>query len=322
MTFAWPAAFVLPLLFLVLLSQRLRSAQRAIPAVPSIEFIATAPTIRQRLRAPVLLTLFATTVFALTLAAARPQRVSVLQEPTEARNIMLSIDISGSMRTADFRAGIREISRLEAVKQVVHQFIDQRPNDRLGLVVFGATGFLQAPLTRDRALLQDLVSRLQPGLAGDGTAIGDGLGLSVKRIADLPSTTKAIVLLTDGVNNSGRVNPQKAAKVAAELGIKVHTIGIGVSSASAPDPFQQSMPDFDEQALRAIASTTGGVYFHARDLSELQRVYDDIDTLETTRTDEPERLQIDELFPWFALLALVALLSFTLLHETVLRRLP
>jgi len=318
MTFAWPAAFVLPLLFLPLLRRR-----RAIaPYVPSLAEVDCAPSLRQRLRAPILWPLALLTIAALTTAAARPQRISILTAPTEARNIMLTLDISGSMRTADFRSGVREISRLEAVKQVVSQFIDQRADDRLGLVVFGATGFLQAPLTRDRNLLQDLVKRLQPGLAGDGTAIGDGLGLATKRIADLPAKSKAIVLLTDGVNNSGRVNPLKAAKVAGELGIKVHTIGIGISSNDATDPFRQSMPDFDEPTLREIAQTTGGVYFHAQELSELQRVYDQIDQLETSASDDPEQLHVEELFPYFALVALVCLLSFSLLTETALRRIP
>ncbi len=318
MTFAWPAAFVLPLLFLPMLRRRSTTG----PYVPSIEEVACAPSLRQRLRAPVLWSLWLLTIAALTVAAARPQRIAVLTAPAEARNIMLTLDISGSMRTQDFRSGVREISRLEAVKEVVSQFIDQRADDRLGLVVFGATGFLQAPLTRDRSLLQDLVRRLQPGLAGDGTAIGDGLGLATKRIADLPAKSKAIVLLTDGVNNSGRVNPLKAAKVAGELGIKVHTIGIGISSNQAADPFHQSMPDFDEPTLQEIAQSTGGVYFHAQDLSELQRVYDEIDQLETSKSEDPEQLHVEELFPFFSLAALVFLLSFALLAETALRRIP
>ena len=283
---------------------------------------------RVRLRAPTLASLGLVGLTCLAIAAARPQRVSVLDDETQARNIILSLDLSKSMLTRDFIVGSTRIPRIQGVKAVVRDFLTKRSDDRLALVVFGSQAFLQAPLTRDHALLEQLVGALDVGIAGDGTAIGDGLGLAVKRIRDLPSASRAIILLTDGVSNAGQINPIQAAKVARDLGVRVYTIGIG-SSDSVSESLGGFIPrtiqrpaEFDEKTLREISDLTHAKYFSASDADALQRVYSEIDKLETSSKLEYHKLQVEELFAPWALAGGLALLFAFLLGRTVFLRIP
>ena len=327
MSLALPLALVLP--FVIGLLYYLNHTGSLAVLFPSTATLTgISPSLRLQLRKPCLYSLASLLVVLLAIGASRPQKVTVLQEDYKSRNIMLAIDLSRSMATADFdsRAGL--IGRIDGVKEVVANFISEREKDRIGLVVFGVSAFVQAPLTRDHNLVEQMVSRLDVGIAGDGTAIGDGLGLAIKRIADVPVGTKAIILLTDGVNNSGQVNPIKAALVAKDLGVKVHTIGIGsngiVSQGMGGMFFGQvqQRAEFDEAMLKEIANTTGGVYFNASNVEGLKKVYEQIEALEKTDTQEPEHQIVEEYFYYFAILGLISFLAYTLLSQTILMKIP
>jgi Ca-activated chloride channel family protein len=268
----------------------------------------------------VLATLGFAAVVLFTVAAARPQRTTVFESQTEARSLVLALDISRSMATADFGGvfGHRHVSRLDAVKAVVRRFVGERSDERLGLVVFGNAAYVQAPLTRDYSVIEELVARLQVGMAGDGTAMGDGLGLAIKRIADLPARSRAVILVTDGVSNSGQVNPLKAAEVARDLGIKVYTIGIG---GLADDTGGQTR-EYDEPTLREVARITAGTYLNAATVGGLEEVYAEIERLERVDIDVPETRIIEELFAPFLLAALLCYGAYGALARSVFRRIP
>jgi Ca-activated chloride channel family protein len=229
---------------------------------------------------------------------------------------------------------------MEGVKSVVAEYVRSRRGDRIGLVVFGNTSYLQSPLTSDTLLVEKLVMDLQPRMAGDGTAIGDGLGLALKRIKGVEGRSKAIILMTDGVNTAGQVSPIKAAEIAKELGIQIHTIGIGSGSvqlgtgglgqggiasflgAQIANQMGGQTAEFDEVTLKEIASLTGGVYFNATSLEGFKDVYKQIDQLNTTENAQPDRPIIHELFaPWVGF-GLTCLLISAILQATVFRRVP
>ncbi len=334
MSFAYPWLLLAPISvgFCMFIRHR-RSAAALCPAVGAL---AQAPgRIRIVLRRFSLGLLGLVTVIMLSLAAARPQRITIADQLNNGRNLVLALDVSPSMSATDFRSGGRRMTRLSAVQQVVTDFIDARPFDRMGLVVFGGRAYLQSPLTRDRSVLKNLVGRLEVGMAGDGTAIGDGLGQSMKRIeemrksagqADIPA---AIILLTDGVSNAGQVNPIKAAKVAGDLGIKIYSIGIGSKepvTVSLPGGIftqqVQAQAEFDEETLREMADLTKGKYFNAMSLEDLSKVYREIDKLETSAQDEPGAPIVEELFWNYALIALSAYALYVALTWTVFLRVP
>jgi Ca-activated chloride channel family protein len=318
----YPWIFLIPVILLPWIWIRPRA--RVVGLLPSEELVVrTPPSFRQLFRTPILALLLTLIVFSLAAAAARPYRTAILPAEQQARNLMLTLDISGSMKERDFELGRAWVSRLDAVKSVVTEFIDKRLMDRIGLVVFGTEAYLQAPLTLDHTILKQHVSLLQVGIAGEGTAIGDGLGVSLKRLRDLPGKSKAIILLTDGVNNSGQVNPLQAAKVAEDLGIKIHTIGIGTRGRTQPSrsPFG-NRAEFDEASLRAIAERSGGRYFYAKNLDELRAVYDEIDSLETSTRSEPPQVVIAEYSALFVTIAGALFVFYFLLHETCLRKIP
>lgn len=323
---AWYFLF-LPILFVPLF---LRARKSSAVIYGNLENLLTLSSgIRAKIRAPLLLFLSILFLAALTFGAAGPFRESVLEQETESRNIVLALDISGSMQERDFSYQGRGINRLDAVKIVVSEFIKARTNDRIGIVVFGTNAFLQSPLTRDHSLVNDLVSQLRIGMAGDGTAIGDGLGLSLKRIHEIPGTSKTVILLTDGVNHNGEVSPLQAATIARDLKIKVHTIGIG---SNTPNRKQNNLPfftlpgsgaaEFDEETLKKIADTTGGVYFNAQSLSDLQKVYHEIDNLETSSADDTPKKLIDDLTIWAAYASLLLYLSLLLVRDGILLKVP
>lgn len=326
MTFAFPAAFIAPVLYIIARLIRRRRRVTSVPAASALFLRELPVSPKVRLRTPTLLLLECLTIATLTVAAARPQRVTVIQQPKLARNIMLVIDASNSMSGKDFPSGMGVTTRMEGVKTVVAEYVRSRRQDRVGLIVFGNTSYLQSPLTSDMALVEKLVQQLQPRMAGDGTAIGDGLGLALKRLRDIEGESKAIILITDGVNTAGQVSPLKAAQIAKELGIQIHTVGIGTGSVAiggnmlgAGGPL---IADFDEATLKEIAQTTKGVYFNARSLEGFAEVYRTLDRLSQTEQEQPDKPIVTELFlPW-AMAALAALLGSVLLQSSVFRRFP
>jgi Ca-activated chloride channel family protein len=213
---------------------------------------------------------------------------------------------------------------------VVAEYVRNRTQDRVGLVVFGNTAYLQSPLTNDTALVEELVNNIRPGMAGDGTAIGDGLGLALKRLKEIEGSTKAIILMTDGVNNAGQVSPLKAAQVAHDLGIQIHTIGIGAGAAPLGDQLFGGLvgipggplAEFDEATLKEIARLTNGVYFNARSLEGFKDVYKEIEKLTQSEEKEPARTAVDELYLPFAVSGLVCYLLLLLLASTAFLKVP
>jgi len=307
MELAWPWMLaLLPLPFLVR-----RFVPAAPPAragalrVPFFDGIASVgPTVAAtgRRRAWVLGTM-SVAWGALVLAAARPTWVGEpVPLPAEGRDLMLVTDLSGSMAREDFTLGGAPADRLTVVKQVADEFVGRREGDRVGLVLFGTKPYLQAPLTFDRTTVRTLLDEAEVGIAGDETAIGDALGMAVLRLRDRPAESRVIVLLTDGASNAGTLDPREAARLAAEEGIRVYTIGVGADAVAVPTLFGQRVvdpsADLDEDTLQAIADTTGGAYFRAKNVEGLANVYRSIDALEPA-SGEPLHLRPrKELFPW------------------------
>lgn len=240
----------------------------------------------------------------------------------EGTDIVLALDISGSMTARDF-----EPSRFAAAKDVAMKFVNQRTNDNIGLVVFAGESLSLMPLTNDRASLMNAIKQVEMGELNDGTAIGDGLTSAINRIASGKAKSKSIILLTDGTNNAGDVPPSTAAQIAKQKGIKVYTIGVGTNgSIQITDPYGFSTTTMetkiDEQSLKQIAQLTGGKYFRATDERMLRDVFNEIDSLEKTVLDVDKYTLTDENFmPWI-LLSLCAFCAALLLRYTVLRRIP
>lgn len=260
---------------------------------------------------------------ALIVALCRPQTQDHLRTSRiEGTDIVLALDISGSMTANDF-----EPSRFAAAKDVATKFVNQRSNDNMGLVVFAGESLSLMPLTTDRAALINAIKQVEMGELNDGTAIGDGLTSAINRIASGKARSKSIILLTDGTNNAGDVPPSTAAQIAKQKGIKVYTIGIGTNgSIQIRDPYGFSTTTMetkiDEQSLKEIASATGGKFFRATDERMLRDVFEEIDSLEKTVLDVDRFTLTDENFmPWI-LVSLLALGASLLLRYTVLRRIP
>jgi len=236
---------------------------------------------------------------ALLLAAARPEWEGPLtQLPVSGRDLMLAVDISGSMQIRDFDFGGRRVDRLTATKAVGAEFIKRRQGDRVGLILFGRQAYLQAPLTFDLDTVARLLAEAQVGFAGQETAIGDAIGLALKRARENPGSRSVVILLTDGANTAGVIDPQKAAQLAAAGGLRIYTIGIGGRGGGSLFDLLPRGSDLDEPALRSIAATTGGQYFRAHDSEELEHIYGVLDRLEPAEQDvagfRPQRA----LFMW------------------------
>ncbi|MGQ0658588.1 MAG: vWA domain-containing protein [Chromatiales bacterium] len=245
----------------------------------------------------------------LVAAAARPQWLGELQAvPLSGRDIMLAVDLSRSMEQTDFEVFGEVIDRLAAVKRVATGFIDRRAGDRLGLIVFGERAYLQAPLTFDRTTVKTLLAEAAIGMAGDATAIGDAIGIAVKRLRGKGVENRVIILLTDGANTAGEIEPLKAATLAAKAGLRIHTIGIGADEARVRQMFGtfrvNPKLDLDETTLRAIAERTGGRYFRARDSDELAGIYRLIDEIEPVEQEPQQFRPVMALFPWPLAMAL------------------
>lgn len=265
------------------------------------------------------------------LALARPQwgisRVNVM---TEGINIVLAVDISESMAALDFRRGGKIVDRLEAVKGVVREFIEKRNGDRIGMVVFGTHAYTQLPLTRDYNAVISVLEQLEIGAAGKKTAVGDAVGISLKRLGDVESKSQVVILLTDGRSNAGEISPAAAAQVAAQKNIKIYTIGVG-TRGKAPFRVRDSFlgeryvyqeVDIDEDTLGLIAEKTDGLYFRAENTEGLQKIYTTIDRLEKTAVEVQQFAESKELYPYILLPAFVLLCGWVILSHTRYLKVP
>ncbi len=249
----------------------------------------------------------------MVLAAARPQTIGEpVALPMHGRNLMLAVDISGSMQTQDMQLGDQLVSRLTAVKAVAGNFISRRAGDRLGLILFGEQAYLQAPLSFDRKTVKTLLDEAVIGLAGNKTAIGDAIALSVKRLRKQPEGNRVLILLTDGANTAGYISPLKAAELAQKEGIRIYTIGVGADQY-AGGFFGQTInlgSDLDEATLKQVAAITGGEYYRARDLNALQAIYKKLDQLEPKAKDTVYFQDVHEWYAWpLGLALLLSMLS-------------
>jgi Ca-activated chloride channel homolog len=265
-----------------------------------------------------------TAILLLIFVLARPQKSDRFQNSTtEGIDIILTLDISGSMLARDFKP-----DRLEASKNVATEFISGRPYDRIGLVVFSGESFTQCPLTTDHAVLINLMREIKSGMIEDGTALGNGLATAVNRIKDSQAKSKVIILLTDGVNNRGEIAPETAADIAKTFGIRVYTIGMGTQGL-APYPvqtpfgmqYQDMQVEIDEALLRDIAAKTGGKYFRATDNDKLVQVYSEIDKLEKSKIDVRQFTRKQEKFLAPALIAFILLAAGMLVRNTIYKSL-
>jgi Ca-activated chloride channel family protein len=279
---------------------------------------------RERMRhSPVALRLMA--LLCLIIALARPQSTSSRQNvSTEGIDIVLLLDISGSMLAEDFTP-----NRIEAAKQVAEDFIDGRQNDRIGLVIFSGVSFTQCPLTTDYTVLKHLLRQVKNGMVVDGTAIGMAIANGVNRLKDSKAKSKVMILLTDGVNNRGEIDPLTAAKIAATYGIRIYTVGVG-AQGEAPYPVQtpfgirrQLIPaDLDEKSLSTIAEMTGGKYFRATDNEKLKAIYKEIDKMERTKIQVTAYKRYTELYDTWLMLGFAFVVLEVGMASTVLRKIP
>lgn len=303
----WP----LPLLlrWLVPAAKRRQKAALRVPFFDQLQQVSTKPGGTE---SPLKLLLAVLMWCLLVLACMRPQWLGeALDLPLSGRDLILGLDISGSMREQDFEVGGRTVERMEAAKVVASEFVAQREGDRVGLILFGDNAQVQTPLTYDLATVQHFISESLVGLIGSSTAIGDAIGLAVKRLKERPAQSRVFILLTDGANTAGAVTPIDAANVAKQYGIKVHTIGVGAEEVIVTDLFGSRVVNpskaLDEETLQEIADVTGGKYFRARNTKEMVKIYDEINALEPSEIDSLKQRPLDELYIWP--LALAFLLS-------------
>ncbi|HIN87197.1 MAG TPA: VWA domain-containing protein [Nitrospinaceae bacterium] len=323
-----------PWLLLILLSLPiLILRERTIASVINYSSLASLKAVSQhhskiKAMAPIILRFIAITLF--IIAFARPQeghkRTEILSQGVD---IVLAIDTSGSMQALDFKKNETQVTRLSVVKDVVAEFVKNREMDRIGMVVFGANAFTQCPLTLDQNILLSFLDKLKIGMAGDATAIGSAIGISARRLKDLKSKSKVIILLTDGRNNSGAISPLQAAEIAKSLGIKVYTIGVGkrgkapflVDSIFGKRLIYQNV-DIDEEVLNKISKMTDAKYFRATDLKSLKDIYKQIDLLEKSEVKSIDHSEHKELFHYFLIPGLILLLTEIVFSNSFLRRLP
>lgn len=256
------------------------------------------------------------------IALARPQEVrrETLRE-SQGIDLLLAIDTSGSMETPDMVAGGRELSRLEASKLVMARFVEGRPDDRIGLEIFGEEAFVQVPLTLDHEALTAFIEQIEIGMAGKRTAVGTAIAVGTKRMKELTAPSKVLILVTDGRTTAGALSPTQAAEAAAALGVKVYTIGVG-STGQRGFFGMSGGTDIDEPTMRAVATTTGGKYYRATDLAALAEVYADIDRLERSTARTKEFVHRDERYLSALLPAIACFFLAIVLSSTLLRRTP
>jgi Ca-activated chloride channel family protein len=302
-----------------------RKKDAAVLTVPSIKGFKTKSSVLSKLK-PILGLLRLLALAAIIVALARPRNVSVSKKTKSNKgiDIVMAIDVSASMLARDLKP-----NRLEALKKVAVDFVDRRPNDRIGIVVYAGESFTQTPITSDKGIVKRTISSLQWGQLEGGTAIGMGLGSGVNRLKESKAKSKVIILLTDGVNNSGNIDPRTATELAKELGIKVYTIGIGTNGMAdfpwSKDPrtgllnFRKQQVEIDEALLKDIAKETNGKYFRATDNETLKEIYDEIDKLEKTKIEEFKYYNYQEMYRDLVFLALGFLLLEFLLRNTLFK---
>jgi len=333
MTLRLASPWWLLLLALLPLLWRTRTVRdrRATVRFPTLAILRSVGPSGGRRRRLVLGALRTLVVALLAVAMARPQAgTAATQVHREGVDVVLAVDVSGSMLAEDFTLPSGRASRLDVVKSVVKEFVGARAEDRVGLVLFGARAYTQCPLTLDHGWLLQNLDRAQVGMIEDGTAVGAGLATAVNRLRASTAKSKFVVLLTDGQQNAGRITPQTAAEAAAALGIRVYTIGAG-TRGMAPFPTQDLFGnkvyrpvqvDIDEEALKKIADTTKARYFRATDTTSLADIYAEIDRAEKTPFEAPEYADYRELYPWLVWPALALLCAELALADTVLRKIP
>jgi len=332
MTFAHPY-FLLLLLLLPLLAW-LKGKRGQPPAFlySSVRLVAGLTRARRSRAGAILAALRWLVLTAFILALAQPRLLkSTTTVKASGIDIVCALDLSGSMISEDFVVRGQRVNRFDMARSVLKTFIDARPNDRIGLVVFAVRAFIAAPLTLDHDYLQENLDRLEIGtINSDATAIGDALTTAINRLRDLKAKSKIIILATDGQNNSGKIQPLLAADAAAALGIKIYTVGIG-EQGQAPMPardmfgrkvYQMVPVDVDETTLQQIADKTGGKYYRADNAERFRQIYAEIDKLEKTEAVINKFAQYDEWFPRVTIFGLVILLIEVVLGQTLLRRLP
>lgn len=265
------------------------------------------------------------------LGLARPQRAhSRTEVSANGIDIVLDLDVSGSMQALDFQIDHQRVNRIEVVKSVVSKFIDQRPDDRIGLIAFAGAPYLVSPITLDHDWLQQNLERVTVGAADDGTAIGSAIAASVNRLRLTTAKSKVVILLTDGVNNTGKIQPLAAAEAAKAMGVKIYTVGVGVRG-DAPIPVHDAVGntrlvmakvDVDEKTLQAVAEETGGKFYRATDTDSLEKIYEQINQFEKSAQTVQKFERTEELYPWILIPALAILGLSVMLQHTRLRRLP
>lgn len=309
----WPLAWLalpLPLLVYYLLPAR-AAGQEAALRVPFIDdFRLSQQTTRPRLRLSWVKWLALLAWLLLVTAASRPQWLGdTISIDVSGRDLMMAVDLSDSMRTADFQLEGQAVNRLVATKAVARRFIEERKGDRVGLILFGSQAYLQAPLSFDTNTINQLLQESAIGLAGERTAIGDAIGLAIKRLEPSAQASRVLILITDGANTAGEVTPLKAAQLAASRGLKIYTIGIGADEMLEQTLFglRKTNPSvqLDENTLREMARLTGGRYFRARDTEALQQIYQLLDQLEPVASDQQSFRPISALYYWPLALALI-----------------
>jgi Ca-activated chloride channel homolog len=262
---------------------------------------------------------------------ARPQRTDSRTEVTaNGIDIVLGLDVSGSMQALDFKVNNARVNRIAVVKSVVARFIDERPNDRIGLIAFAAAPYIVSPLTLDHDWLQQNLERINVGIGDDGTAIGSAIAAAVNHLRTTTAKSKVVILLTDGVNNSGKIPPLAAAEAARALDVRVYTVGVGVRG-KAPIPVRDQAGnthvimaeiDVDEKTLQAIAAETGGQFYRATDTDSLQKIYEQINRYEKSAQTVEKFEHVEELYRWTLFPSLGLLGLWVLLQHTMYRRLP
>ena len=302
----------------------MRKKDAAVLTMPSIKGFKT-DSLLSKLK-PLLYLLRILALVAIIVALARPRNVSVSKKTKSNKgiDIVMAIDVSASMLAKDLKP-----NRLEALKKVAIDFVDRRPNDRIGIVVYAGESFTQTPITSDKGIVKRTISELQWGQLEGGTAIGMGLGSAVNRLKESTAKSKVIILLTDGVNNSGNIDPRTATELAKELEIKTYTIGLGTNGMAdfpySKDPrtgelqFRKLPVEIDEELLKEIATETQGKYFRATDNESLKEIYDEIDKLEKTKIEEFKYYNYQEKYRIFIFLGLGFLLLEFLLRNTIFK---
>jgi Ca-activated chloride channel family protein len=332
LTFAHPWFLLLLLLLPVAAWWRGRQGKPAAFLYSSVQLVSGVANITQSSAGRALAALRWLVLALFIVGLARPQFVeSETAVKASGIDIVVAIDLSGSMEAEDFELNRQRVNRLTIAKDVLKKFVEKRPGDRIGLVAFAGKAYVAAPLTLDHDFLQMNIERLELHTIEDGTAIGSGLSAAINRLRELKSKSKIVIVMTDGVNNAGKVPPLTAAEAAQALGIKVYTIGVGTRGL-APVPrgvdffgrkvYGQAEVDIDEKTLTSIAQKTGGEYFRADNTDTLRKIYERIDTLEKSEVETKKYVHIKELFHWVVAPGLGLLLLEVLLGNTVWRKLP